>query len=116
MKLLCPLKGSPLDSYVNRRTVALEMRVKVLTPACRTLISVLPLVVGLLIVVEQVGFEKIIQPLCQSAPEVAQVGVAPVKAFAVLVDMQIETQEFRLIASVRTRETSLANSVTILLA
>lgn len=59
----------------------------------------------------QLGFEKIIQPVCQLLPVVAQVGVPPVSAFAVLVDMQMVTQLFLLIASILVRAMSLENSL-----
>lgn len=80
-------------------------------PAWRTEIRLEPLVVGLFWVLLQLGFEKMIQPACQLLPVVAQVGVPPVKALAVLLDMQMVTQLFRLIASILARAMSLENSV-----
>ncbi|MDO8773950.1 MAG: hypothetical protein Q7K57_35605 [Burkholderiaceae bacterium] len=80
-------------------------------PAWRTEIRLEPLVVGLFWVPLQLGLEKVIQPACQLLPVVAQVGVPPVSALAVLLDMQMVTQLFRLMASIRAREMSLENSV-----
>jgi len=68
-------------------------------------------VVGLFCPALQLGLEKIIQPACQLLPAPAQVGVPPVNAFAVLLDMQIVTQLFRPMASDRARATSLENWV-----
>jgi hypothetical protein len=62
----------------------------------------------------QLGFEKTIQPACQLFPASAQVGVPPVKALAVLLDMQMVTQLFRLIASILVRAMSLENSLVML--
>lgn len=67
--------------------------------------------VGLFCAGLQLGFEKIIQPACQLLPAPAQVGVPPVNAFAVLLDMQIVTQLFRPMASDRARAMSLENWV-----
>ena len=83
---------SPRESKMNRRRgVAVgDCKVKLSTPGCRTEIRVDPTVVGSSCVALQLGLEKMIHPACQSSPEVAQVGVPPVKAFAVLADMSIK--------------------------
>ncbi|MDP2263387.1 MAG: hypothetical protein Q8K24_09550 [Hydrogenophaga sp.] len=57
-----------------------------------------------------------IHPPCQLSPAVAQVGVPPVNALAVLPDMQMVTQLFRLMASILDRAMSLENSVVTLIA
>ncbi len=101
----------PLASKANRLRLLLASSVKLLSPAWRTAISVAPFVVGLFCVVEHVGLAKMIQPFCQFLlPAAAQVGVPPVSAFAVLMDVQIATQLFLVMASVRARATSLAKS------
>ena len=115
VKLLCPLLVSPLDSSVNLRRLLLASNVKLLSPVWRTEINVEPLAVGLFRIVEQVGFAKTIQPFCQLIfPAAAQVGVPPVNAFAVFIDVQMVTQLFLVMASVRAREMSFAKSEVIL--
>ena len=83
---------------------------KLSLPFCRIEIRVDPFVVGLFCALLQLGLEKIIHPGCQSLPAVAQVGVPPVSALAVLADIHMVTQLFLLIASIRARDTSLLNS------
>ena len=103
---------SPRESKMNRRRGAAEgdCRVKSTTPVCRTATRVAPAVVGSSCAELQLGFEKMIHPACQSSPEVAHVGVPPVSAFAVLADMHMVTQLFRLIASILARDMSFVNS------
>jgi hypothetical protein len=115
VKLLCPLLVSPLDSNVNLRKLLLASSVNSLSPVWRTEINVEPLAVGSFRVVEQVGFAKTIQPFCQFLfPAAAQVGVPPVNAFAVFMDVQMVTQLFLVMASVLAREMSFAKSEVIL--
>lgn len=93
-----------------RRSDPLEASSKLSLPVWRTEIRLEPTVVGLFWVALQLGLEKTIQPVCQLLPAVAHVGVPPVNAFDVLVDMQMVTQLFLLIASTRARDMSLVNS------
>lgn len=109
-KLDWAMDASPRESNVRRFKEALSDRSKLSTPGWRTEISVEPTVVGSFCVALQLGLEKTIQPACQLLPAVAHVGVPPVRALEVLLDMQMVTQLFLLIASILARETSLENS------